>query len=80
MELINQVLSAIFQLPWSIKGPGLILMAMFILRSAYQLVTLRPVRSATNLVYCVIVALVLYNYGADLEVFFASPATQPSNP
>ena len=81
MELISLVISTILDLDWIVKGPGLILMAVFLLRAALQLLTFHPIRAATNVVYCVIVALVLFNYGAELTVFLSSLVEkQSANP
>lgn len=65
MEHILNLLSlpTIFALPWGVKGPGLFLIALFLLRALRSLFSLRLITVFTSLIYVVIIAIILSQAG-----------------
>ena len=83
MSIMDTVLNAInyqlvLELPWIVKGPGIVLIAWFLLRGVTRFITLRPIKGLTNLVYAFIIALVLSRYGNDIALMIqgAPPVSQ----
>ena len=76
MGLIDYLLNSILPLPWIVKGPGLALIAFTLFRSVIQFLTLRWIKSATSIVFALIIALVLARYGTDIAVFLAEKTAE----
>ena len=77
MELIETILNSILDLPWIVKGPGLGLIAILLLRAVTQFLTIHPIRAATSVVYALIVGLVLSKYGQAIAEFIAQQSPPP---
>ena len=78
MELFDYLLNAILPLPWIVKGPGFAMIAWLLLRSVMQFLTLRWIKSATSIVFALIIALVLARYGTDIAAFLAEKTAENS--
>ena len=63
---------AILQLPWIVKGPGLLLIVIFLFRSITLFLTLHPIRAITNIVYAFVIALILSRFGVAIGDWIAS--------
>ncbi len=72
MDIIDYLITHISELPWIVKGPGLGLIAFLLLRSFMQVFTLRWIKSATNVVYALIIALGMARFGGDIAEFIKS--------
>ena len=69
MDIIDYLITHIGALGWSVKGPGLILIAFFLFRAAGLAITLRLIKSATSVAYAAIIALGLARFGPDIEIY-----------
>lgn len=69
MDIIDYLITDISELPWIVKGPGLVLMVLLLLRSFTQVFTLRWVKAATNVVYAVVIALGMARFGQQIAEF-----------
>ena len=76
MGLIDYLLNAILPLPWIVKGPGLALMAFLLFRAVIQFLTIRWIKSATSIVFALIITLVLAGYGTDIASFLAEKTAE----
>lgn len=77
MDIIDYLITHISELPWIVKGPGLGLIALLLLRSFMQVFTLRWIKSATNVVYALIIALGMARFGQDIADFIQSKQQVP---
>lgn len=77
MDIIDYLITNIAPLPWIVKGPGLGLMALMCLRSFTQILTLRWIKAATNLVYAVIIALGMARFGQDIADYLKKKQVVP---
>lgn len=78
MDIIDYLITNISPLPWIVKGPGFGLMALLLLRAFTQVFTLRWIKSATNVVYAVIIALGMARFGQDIADFIKAKQEKPS--
>ena len=69
MELLNYLVVNIMQLPWIVKGPGLFLIFLFLIKAIGHVFRLRLFSVVTNFLLSVIVALVLARWGQDIAAF-----------
>ncbi|MEM7465227.1 MAG: hypothetical protein AAF362_21370, partial [Pseudomonadota bacterium] len=60
-----------------VKGTGLGLMVLLVLRAAGQFLSLRFIKASTSLVTALVVALILARFGQDIAAFVASHPVQP---
>lgn len=79
MDIIGYLIEHISPLPWIVKGPGFILMALLCLRSFTQIFTLRWIKSATNVVYAFIVALIMARFGLDIVGYIEANKKPPTS-
>lgn len=56
-------ISNILELPWLVKGPGLFLIALFLLRAVRCVFSLRLITVLTSLVYAMVFAIILSQAG-----------------
>lgn len=77
MDIIDYLITNISELPWNVKGPGLVLIAYFSFRAFTQFLTLRWIRAATTLVYALIVALGMARFGSDIANLITEKQTVP---
>lgn len=69
MDIVDYLITNISQLPWIVFGPGLFLIAVFLLKAVGQVFRLRLISVVTNILYAFIVALVMARYGQDIAAF-----------
>ncbi len=72
MDIVDYLITHISELPWIVKGPGLGVMALLLLRSFTQIFTLRWIKAATNVVYALIIALGMARFGQDIADYLKS--------
>lgn len=77
MDIINYLITDISELPWIVKGPGLALMALLLLRSFTQVFTLRWIKAATNVVYAIVIALGMARFGQQIAEFIEAKQPEP---
>ena len=75
MDIVDYLITHISELPWIVKGPGLALMVLLLLRSFTQIFTLRWIKAATNAVYALIIALGMARFGQDVSDYLKSKQT-----
>ena len=81
MELLREAISHvsladIWQLDWIIKGPGLAIISLFMIRAVVSLFTLRLIRCAVSLTYAFVFAVILSRAGFAIQALMV--ATPPS--
>lgn len=78
MDIIDYLITNVSPLPWIVKGTGLLLMGLLLLRAFTQVFTLRWIKAATNVVYAVIIALGMARFGQDIADFIMTKQDKPS--
>ena len=78
MDIIDYLVTHITPLPWTVKGPGMLLMVLLAFRAATQFMSLRWIRAITSLVSIVVVALIMARFGSDIAVFIDTQLSQPA--
>ena len=76
MDIITYLVTDISDLPWIVKGPGLILVVLLLLRAFTQVFTLRWVKAATSVVYALVIALVMARFGLQIAEYIGAEQPQ----
>lgn len=79
MDIIDYLVTNINQLPWIVRGPGLFLIVLFLLKAIGHVFRLRLISVITNILYAVIVALVLARYGQEITAFVLDVINRPKD-
>jgi len=69
LDIIDYLITHITPLPWTVKGPGFLLMAMLGFKAIGQFLSFRWIKAATSLVTIVIVCLAMARFGTDIAQF-----------
>jgi hypothetical protein len=77
LDILDYLITNIKPLPWIVKGPGLGLMALLLLRAVTQFLTLRWIKAATSIVYAAIVVLGMARFGDDIAGYIQDKSKAP---
>ena len=69
MNIIDYLITNIGPLSWTVKGGGLLIMAMLVMRAFGQFFSFRWIKAITSLVVAVVILLALARFGAAIDSF-----------
>lgn len=73
-DIFNYLVTNIMPLPMVIKGTGLAIIVLLVLRSIGQFLSFSWIKAATGLVIALVIALVMARYGQDIAGIIYDPA------
>ncbi len=76
VEALFQIIdpAAIANLPWYIGVPGVLIIALSVLRAFTSLLRLRLIRAFVSLVGAIVIAIMLTNFGKLADVYTVVPS------
>ncbi len=79
MDIIDYLITNISPLSWTVKGAGLLLMALLVMRATGQFFSFRWIKAITSLVSVVVVLLILARFGTDIDALIEDQNDRPQN-
>ena len=67
----------ILALPWIVKGPGIVLAALFALRALRSFFSLKLITAATSVIWALAIAIILSRYGQAIATLIQNQS-QPT--
>lgn len=77
VTIIDYLINSISALPLAVSGTGLVICAILAFRAFGFFLSLRWIRTVTNLVYILIVLLLLARYGDRIAEYLLDEKSQP---
>lgn len=78
MDLFDYLITNILPLPWTVKGPGFLLMILIAFQAVGHFMSLRWISAATSLVTILVLALIMARFGTEIAVWIESLIVQQS--
>ena len=76
MDLIDYLATNILPLPWTVKGPGFLLMILLAFQAVGHFLSLRWISAATTLVTILVLALIMARFGTEIAQWIEAMIVQ----